>query len=78
MLFESSADVFVSINNCHFWNNSAIAGGGSVQSAIEIENVTFCDNSASQEGGGTLDILWNEKYEADNSVTLSNVQFFGL
>ena len=83
-LHKSSADVFVSIKNCRFWNNSAIAGGGveialcsSLQSAIEFENVTFCDNSASQEGGGALDILWNEKYEADNSVTLSNVQFLG-
>ena len=81
-LYKSSADVFVSIKNCHFWNNSAIAGGGveiaicsSLQSAIEFENVAFYDNSASQEGGGALDILWNEKYEADNSVTLSNVQF---
>ena len=80
-LDESSASVLVSINNCHFWNNSAIAGGGveiaicsSLQSAIKLENVTFSD-SASQEGGGALDILWNEKYEANNSVTLSNVQF---
>ena len=37
----------------------------------------FCDNSASQEGSGALDILWNENYKADNSVTLSNVQFLG-
>ena len=81
-LYKSSAIFFVSIKNCHFLNNSAIAGGGveiaicsSPQSGIELENVTFCDNSASQEGGGALDILWKEEYKVDNSITLSNVQF---
>ena len=81
-LYKSSADVSVSINNCHFWNNSAIAGGGveiaicsSLQSEIEVENVTFCDNAASKEGGGALDILWKEEYKVDNNIALSNVQF---
>ena len=81
-LYNSLADIFVTINNCHFWNNSAIAGGGveiaicsSLQSAIEVENVTFCDNAASEEGGGALDILWKEDYKVDNNTALSNVQF---
>ena len=81
-LYKSSADIFVSINNCHFWNNSAIAGGGveiaicsSLQSAIELENVTFCDNAASKEGGGALDILWREEYKVDNNIAIINVQF---
>ena len=81
-LHKSLASVFVSIDSCYFWNNSAIAGGGveiaicsSLKSAIEIENVTFCDNAASQEGGGALDILWNEESESDNLVKLTNIQF---
>ena len=81
-LYKSSADVFVSINNCSFWNNSAIAGGGveiaicsSLQSGIELDNVTFCDNAASEEGGGALDVVWNEESKSDNHVILNNVQF---
>ena len=76
------AGVFVSISRCHFQNNSAIAGGGveitictCYQSVIEFENVTFCDNEASEEGGGALDIILNDESESGNQVRFSNVKF---
>jgi len=73
----------VYINNCHFWINFAIAGGGveiaicnSHHSEIEYENVTFSDNSASEEGGEALNMLRNEEIKSDNHDILNNVQFF--
>jgi len=52
-----------------------IAICNSRQSEIEFENVTFSDNSASEEGGGAINILWNEELNSDNHVILNNVQF---
>ncbi len=80
--YSHSANII--INNCHFVNNSAIAGGGveiilckTTDAKLFFENIEFSGNKALKEGGGGIDIIWNDRMNSTSSCILNNVTFDG-
>ncbi len=79
--YSHSANII--INNCHFINNSAFAGGGveiilcnSPDTNLDLKTVEFSGNTASKEGGGGIDILWSKSISSKTRINFNKVNFF--